>query len=114
VLELRYLRDVERAHGLPTADRQVRMDGAGHRSYDDVRYRAFLVAIELDGDRYHPDRRRDTARDNTRAAAGLTVLRYDWVAVTTRPCSVAREVAHALAARGWTGAPRRCGRDCIL
>jgi hypothetical protein len=114
VLELRYLRDVERAHGLPAADRQVRMDGAGHTSYDDVRYRAFAVAIELDGDRYHPDRRRDTVRDNTRAAAGLTVLRYDRVAVTTRPCSVAREVAHALAARGWNGAPRWCGRDCIL
>lgn len=114
VLELRYLRNVEGAHGLPAADRQVRVDDAGHRTYDDARYRAFAVAIELDGDRYHPDKRRDTVRDNARAAAGLTVLRYDWVAVTTRPCTVASEVALALAARGWAGTPRRRGTGCTL
>jgi len=114
VLELRYLRDVERAHGLPEADRQTTVGDAGQRSYDDVRYREFEVAVELDGRRYHPDERRDEVRDNARAATGLSVLRYDWAAVTIRPCSVAREVAHALAARGWSGTPKRCGSSCTL
>ncbi len=90
------------------------MEGTGSRSYDDVRYRDFGVAVELDGDRYHADKRRDTVRDNTRAAAGLTVLRYDRVAVTTRPCTVAGEVAQALMARGWAGSARRCGPACGL
>ena len=34
--------------------------------------------------------------------------------LTGRPCFVAGQVAGALAARGWTGAPRRCGRSCGL
>jgi very-short-patch-repair endonuclease len=114
VLELKYLRDVERAHGLPTADRQTKVGGTEQRSYDDVRYRAFEVAVELDGRRYHPDRRGDEIRDNARTAAGLSVLRYDWIAVTSRPCSVAREVADALTARGWSGTARRCGSSCTL
>jgi hypothetical protein len=114
VLELRYLRDVERAHGLPTADRQMRVDGTGQRNYDDVRYQAFGVGVELDGRHHHPDVRRDERRDNARTAAGVSVLRYDWVAVTRRPCSVAREVANALTARGWQGTPGRCGPTCVL
>jgi hypothetical protein len=114
LLELKYLRRVERAHGLPAADRQVRAEESARHSYDDIRYRAFAVAVELDGRRFHPDPGRDDVRDNSRTVAGLSVLRYDWVAVTTRPCSVAREVADALIARGWSGTPRRCGRDCTI
>ena len=49
LLELRFLRDVERPHGLPTGKRQ-RVVRQGHRKgYCDVFYRPEGVGVELDG-----------------------------------------------------------------
>jgi very-short-patch-repair endonuclease len=110
VLELRYLRDVERAHGLPAGARQHRH----HGGYDDVRYAEYGLVVELDGGRYHREeaRLRDRRRDNARTAAGCSILRYDWLAVTGRPCAVAAEVSAALRVRGWAAAGRPCGSTC--
>jgi very-short-patch-repair endonuclease len=113
-LEYRYVRDVERAHGLPTANRQARADQHGHRIFRDALYRRYRVAVELDGRANHPDDQRwsDQRRDNAAAVEGVITLRYGWADVAERPCETAREVGTALAGRGWPGPLRRCGPGC--
>lgn len=109
-LEVRYMRDVERAHGLPTAQRQVRVS-SGTRT--DVGYLDHLVLVELDGRLGHDGTGawRDWARDNNHAMSHFTTLRYGWHDVVRRPCDVAWQVGEALAQGGWAGMPRRC-RSC--
>jgi uncharacterized low-complexity protein len=113
-LENRYAKDVERAHGLPRADRQARDSQHGRTIYRDVLYRAYGVVVELDGQLSHSaeTRWRDIRRDNTAAAGGFITLRYGWADVTGRPCEVAGQVAAALRGRGWAGGPRCCGSSC--
>jgi very-short-patch-repair endonuclease len=110
-LEWRYVRHVERPHGLPRAIRQSRSKVGGRLRYLDNHYRDFGVAVELDGQATHPaeERWQDIHRDNASAAAGLVTLRYNWADVTMRPCLVAREISALLQARGWTGLLRPCG-----
>ena len=111
-LEYRYLRDVERAHGLPVAERQARALQNGRVIYRDVLYRQYGVAVELDGQASHPaqQRARDNRRDNASASQGVFTLRYGWPDVTERPCETAAEVAAVLGLRGWAGPLRRCRR----
>jgi predicted transcriptional regulator of viral defense system len=113
-LEHRYVRDVERAHELPTPDRQAQAQQRGRVIYRDARYREYGVAVELDGQASHPDEQRwqDKHRDNAAAAAGIVTLRYGWADVTERSCETAREVATVLGSRGWPGRIRRCGPSC--
>jgi hypothetical protein len=115
VLEFRYDRDVEQAHGLPIADKQVAFSKAsGRRGYRDRYYAEYRLIIELDGRQFHPDERRrlDQARDNRAAAAGGTTLRYGWEDVTRRPCAVAAEVHAALTRRGYAGPLTPCSPTC--
>lgn len=114
-LERRYDRDVERAHGLPRSRGQVRhvVDGRWVRAD-----RVFVgrgVRVELDGQLAHPYGRtdRDVWRDNAVLVerAELT-LRYRWGHVVGSPCTTAAQLASALHARGWQGAPIRCGPAC--
>jgi hypothetical protein len=116
VLELRYLRDVERAHDLPAGERQAVRQRAGGRWYDDVHYAGYRTRVELDGRVAHPDetRFRDLRRDNAAVADGDVVLRYGWVDVAGRPCQCAAQVASVLHRNGWAGAPRRCGPRCVI
>ncbi len=103
VLEFRYHRDVERAHGLPEPDRQVPFTAKdGRRGRRDRVYQEYGVVVELDGRLAHPEENRwkDKARDNAAAAAGQQSLRYDWAAITQRPC------ATAAAGRGGPAQPR--------
>jgi hypothetical protein len=113
-LEFRYDRDVERAHGLPPARRQakfVKRDGS--RGFRDRYYEQYgRLVIELDGRRYHQDEYQDRVRDNQAAAGGGSTLRYDWDAVTRRPCETADEVFDALRRRGYQGALRPCSPSC--
>jgi hypothetical protein len=113
-LEYRYLHGVERAHGLPRPDRQAPAQQHGARVFRDIRYRAYRLAVELDGNASHPDHRRwqDKHRDNAAAADGIFTLRYSWADVTKRPCQTAREIATVLANGGWRGTLRRCGPAC--
>ncbi|MBA8796042.1 very-short-patch-repair endonuclease [Friedmanniella endophytica] len=107
-LEIAYLHDVERAHGLPAAERQVRR----RSTVADALSREFGVLVELDGRAGHTGeaRFRDLDRDNVAPLDGLVTLRYGHRDVSTRPCVVAAQVAGVLAARGWPGRPSRCHR----
>lgn len=113
-LELRYMHDVERAHGLPAGLRQGRRARRGGRWYDDVRYPSYDTLVEVDGRAAHPEdqRWRDLHRDNAGVAEGLSVLRYGAADVTTRACAVAAQVAGVLRRNGWTGQATPCGSDC--
>jgi hypothetical protein len=115
VLEYRYHRDVERAHGLPEPDRQVPFTTRdGRRGRRDRVYQEFGVVVELDGRLAHPaeNKWKDKARDNAAAAGGQQSLRYDWTAVTQRACATAAEVAGVLRGHGWNGTPRPCSPGC--
>jgi hypothetical protein len=115
-LELRYLRDVERRHGLPRGDRQAVTIRRGARQYADVRYTGYGVVVELDGVLAHPAevRKHDSRRDNANTLDGFQTLRYGWVPVAYHACAVAREVGDLLRHRGWQGSPRSCGKGCPL
>jgi len=113
-LELRYLRDVERRHSLPRADRQAVTIRRGARQYADVRYTQYGVVVELDGVLAHPaeTRKYDSRRDNANTLDGFQTLRYGWVPVAYHACAVALEVADLLRKRGWEGFLQRCGNAC--
>jgi hypothetical protein len=115
VLEFRYERDVEHAHGLPASARQVPFAKPdGRRGRRDRVYGQYGVAVELDGRTAHPaeDRRKDQARDNAAAVDGVQTLRYDWTDVRHRACETAAEVARVLCRRGWQVRPRPCSPGC--
>jgi very-short-patch-repair endonuclease len=116
VLEIRYVRDVERPHGLPRARRQAKMTRSSGRIYLDNLVDRYRTCIELDGNAAHPvaDRWRDIARDNASAADGLTTLRYGWADVAQHPCQTAAQIADVLRLRGWPGQPTPCGPACRL
>ena len=113
VLEVRYRRDVEAAHGLPAGHRQEPHARAGGMIYDDVLYPDFALVVELDGRLAHPYERkfRDRHTDNIAARRGDVTLHYGWADVTASPCAVAAEVASLLKARGWTGIARKCTKS---
>ena len=107
-LELRYLRDVERPHGLPVGQRQDLRDA----DVRDVVYDAYSTVVELDGRLGHEGsgRFRDMARDNRATSRGEVTLRYGSTDVWTRPCQVAQQVASILRRQGWTGVLLLCPR----
>ena len=109
-MELDYLRDVERAHGLPKGRRQRYRGGLRYRT--DVGYDQWGVLVELDGRLGHEGegRVRDLRRDNDFALRSLTTLRYGWYDTAYRPCLVARQVGAVLTSRGWPGPLLRCRR----
>jgi Transcriptional regulator, AbiEi antitoxin len=113
VLEVRYHRDVERPHGLPSGSRQARFRVGSRSAFRDRIYEQYLTVVELDGRATHTIDKRwdDIRRDNATSAGGLLTLRYGWLDVTKRPCQVAAEVAGALATRGYRGA-RPCSPGC--
>jgi hypothetical protein len=115
-LENRYLNDVERAHGLPSAAHQDEVVRDRRKSYRDNRYEAYRVCVELDGRIAHPDDKRwqDRRRDNAAAAEGMVTLRFNWTDVTRQPCHTAWLVVRALQQGGWPGAPRPCGPGCSI
>jgi Transcriptional regulator, AbiEi antitoxin len=115
VLEYRYERDVERAHGLPEPVRQAPFVGPdGRRGRRDRLYRDYGVLVELDGRVAHPieDQWRDKARDNAAATDGQQSLRYGWTHVRWHPCATALQVAAVLRRHGWDGWLRPCSPGC--
>ncbi|HEU5485202.1 MAG TPA: hypothetical protein VFU98_09860 [Microlunatus sp.] len=107
-LELRYLTDVERAHGLPQGVRQRRSRSGTEMR--DVLYEQQGTIVELDGAVHAMSCVRDMRRDNRALLDGQVSLRYGWADVTGSPCHVAWQVAAILVSRGWTGFPVRCRR----
>lgn len=116
VLEYRYVRDVERVHGLPPAHRQAKTTTGGRTRYLDNLYAAEGVVVELDGQAAHPAEARwlDIHRDNAHASSGLITLRYSWPDITLRPCLVAQQVSEVLRSRGARLSLHRCGRECRI
>jgi hypothetical protein len=114
VLEFRYHRDVERAHGLPEPRRQVPFAGASGRRGRRDRVYEYAVVVELDGRLAHPAEHqwRDKKRDNAAAVDGQQTLRYGWSQVKWEACATAVEVAKVLRRHGWNGWPRPCSPSC--
>ncbi|WP_329481085.1 hypothetical protein OG555_03435 [Kribbella sp. NBC_01484] len=110
LLELRYLRDVERRHGLPTGVRQRAVEG----EFTDVFYAGFELVVELDG-RFHlvPNRRwRDLDRDNRATLRAEATLRYGWIDITGRPCEAALQVLRVLRRTQPDLKAKPCGPSC--
>lgn len=111
-MEVRYLRDVERAHGLPRGIRQLRVSPTRFAVHD-VGYEPHHVLIELDGRLGHDGwegRRSDGARDRHSAGDGWLTLRAYWLDVAVSPCRLAVEIGRVLQSRGWIGSPSPCRR----
>jgi len=114
-LEYRYDRDVERAHGLPPARRQVPfVKPDGTRGYRDRCYDQYNLVVELDGKRFHDEDGgdRDRRRDNNATIIAGATLRYDWDDVTRTPCETAAQLFAALRARGYPGTLKPCSAAC--
>lgn len=117
MLEARYFLDVERAHGIPRARRQVPASVFGRKLLEDCGYEDLGISliIRLDGRAYHSDAEtafRDRRRDNAAELSGTARLVYGWQDVDRSPCSVAREVVTVLRRQGWHGPTLRC-RKCL-
>ena len=110
-MEVRFLRDVERAHGLPHGRRQA-PSFAGRLRLHDIAYDEQRVLVELDGRLGHvgDGRISDGRRDRRSAGRGWLTLRAFWTDVAGTPCETADEVAEVLKDRGWQGDPVRCRR----
>ena len=112
--EVRYIRDVERAHGLPVARRQAREIAGRH----DNLYDAFGLIVEVDGRLGHEqwvDRVADGRRDRQAALGTGTTTRVFWPDVAISTCATAAEIGAMLAVRGWGGRVRACRRaECAV
>ena len=120
-LEVRFVRDVLRPHGLPVGTRQmVRFDRTDptRPHLHDLGYPDQRVLVELDGRLGHEGylgRLKDGVRDRRGLAAGWVTLRAFWLDVAGRPCGLAAEVGDVLRSRGWTGDIRACrSRTCAV
>lgn len=108
--EYRYVRDVERAHGLPKGRRQEPAPGQQRR---DSFYDLVGVVVEVDGRRGHEGwaaQRRDRRRDLDAATAGHLTVRPTWVDVASAPCALAVDLVAVFRRRGWRGHGHPCRR----
>lgn len=109
-LEVRFARDVQRAHGLPMG---VAQQSTGRAALHDIGFPELRVLIELDGRLGHEGsdgRHRDAGRDRRTSAQGWLTVRATWRDVAGTPCRLASELGGVMSARGWDGRPRRCRR----
>jgi hypothetical protein len=116
LLEYRYVRRVERPHGLPTAIRQARVAAGGRNRYLDNLYRDYDLCVELDGQQAHPEHRRwdDLRRINAITELGVGTVRYGWIDVDRHSCQTAAQIGAILRSRGWPGPLIPCGPTCSL
>lgn len=115
VLEVGFLRRVERPHGLPRGRRQVRAVGAMGAAYRDAEYDGLV--IELDGRLFHDNARqrdRDMDRDLDTHAEGRAPVRLGYGQVFGRPCATAARLEAVFRRQGWRGRARPCGPGCVL
>jgi hypothetical protein len=116
LLEFRYVRGVERLHGLPTAKRQSRVRQATGNRYLDNLYEAYRACVEIDGTAAHPEDEqwRDKNRDRWNSVhAKIETIRIGVPGLRNQQtqCETAADVATWLSGRGpAVGAP--CGPNC--
>ncbi len=106
ILEVVLARCVFEPHALPTPVRQARIT---RHSIADALIDEYALIIEADGASYH-DAEADAVRDAEHSRLGFVTLRFGYHRLIDDPCSVAREIADALAERGWPGSLRACPR----
>jgi hypothetical protein len=114
VLEQRYLRRVEMAHGLPRARRQHPVVLGGKKGYPDVEYVGFSVLVQLDGRIGHTDsldKWADLERDLLGVVEAILTLRVGWAQVLDA-CRLAAIIGRILQRQGWTGQVTPCGPKC--
>lgn len=114
VLEQRYLRAVERAHGLPEGQRQEPWVLTGKRGYPDVKYVEQKLVVHLDGKVGHQDsldRWADWDRDLAGLMESVVSVRVGWAHVLD-PCRLASSIGGLLQVRGWVGRLQPCGPVC--
>jgi len=113
LLELRYVRGVERPHGLPAAKRQARVKQETGNRYLDNLYEEYRACVELDGTAAHPqdEQWRDKDRDRWNAVhEKIDTIRVGFPGLRDQrsQCETAAEVAKWLSSRGpETGHPCR-------
>ncbi len=116
-LEHGFLHRVEKAHGLPAAQRQLRsVSAAAGVSYRDADLGMLLV--ELDGRAYHSSttqRDDDLERDlDVLVEERRPTVRLGWRQVYRHPCRTAVKLAAVLRRLGWDGVPVPCGEPGCL
>jgi hypothetical protein len=114
LLELRYEHGVERSHGIPTAERQVRVRQATGNRYLDNLYGEHRACVEIDGAAAHPEDEqwRDKHRDRWNSVhERIETIRVGVVDLWTQQarCETAADVAKWLAGRG-PGVGHPCSR----
>lgn len=105
VLERRYVRGVERPHGLPAATRQARVwQGTGNRYLDNL-YEEYQACVEIDGTAAHPadEQWLDKDRDRWNAVhQKIDTIRIGVLSLRTpdAQCATAADVSAWLSGRG--------------
>ena len=96
VLEYRWVKDIEEAHGIEPAERQWR--GPQRFIWDGVWHR-HKHTLELDGLAHHSDAKaiaRDSAKDRAAIAAGYTPLHFVYKDVFHRACYTAMDLLNLI------------------
>ncbi|WP_347352722.1 type IV toxin-antitoxin system AbiEi family antitoxin domain-containing protein [Intrasporangium sp.] len=112
--EVRFVRDVERAHHLPVGVSQVPAPGQRFR---DRAYADYHLVVEIDGRLGHAGwagRQQDGRRDRKAARDGWLTVRGTWLDVAGAPCELADDLGRILRERGWSGQARPCRDGCPL
>ena len=119
LLELRYVRGVERPHGLPAAKRQARVRQQTGNRYLDNLYEEYRACVEVDGTAAHPedeqwrDKRRDRWNSVHEKIETIRVGFRDLRDQRSR-CETAADVTKWLSGRG-PAVGHACSRpDCPL
>jgi Transcriptional regulator, AbiEi antitoxin len=112
LLELRYVRGVERPHGLPVARRQARVRQQTGNRYLDNLYEEYWACVEVDGIAAHPEDEqwRDKRRDRWNSVhEKIETIRIGFLDLRDRQsqCETAADVAMWLSRRGL-----RVGHSC--
>jgi hypothetical protein len=111
-LELRYVRGVERPHGIPAAKRQARIRQQAGTRYLDNFYEEYRACVEVDGTAAHPvdEQWRDKRRDRWNSVhEKIETIRIGFLDLRDRrsQCETAADVVKWLNGRG-----PRVGHPC--
>jgi hypothetical protein len=114
VLELRALRRVVNAHGLPTPTLQTRAVQGGAAVRRDAEWEAYGVILESDGLLAHGGEsiHRDRMRDRHAARIGRITLRAGYADIEFGPCELAADIYATLRTRGYRGLISPCRPGC--
>lgn len=114
VLEVGFVTDVLRAHGLPPMRMAVPDVVGAYSIRRDFLDEAHKVVVELDGRIGHEGNRgHDNRRDRGTAARGGVTLRAEWVDVFFEACQLALDIFGTLRARGYAGTLSACRPGCL-